>query len=242
MMMKAIKSIRIWVLLFVAIAFMGCNRNNNSLKINFLRSNKNNTSTLKIVNFKVSSADSIYEHYKLPAYHPPGYNIILDSLPDGEYDIAFFDLYGNEKIKRVHLNGARAGTVSIVMDSIDATAFFGKTPMANLKNNSFYKIDKVQGCVASFHDGYEVEKKSDNIFIKTTNQKAHLLTKPEIEKIKQFEAELLSINGKGICGGTGIAQYSIITDKDTVRFFDNTCNWDGWNYTIRPILNSRFKE
>lgn len=242
MMMKALKPIRICALLFVAVAFMGCSDGANTLKVTFSKTHQDSLSMSGIYGLEVVTKDSVSLFSRTPMLFSDKDTLRLDSLHDGIYDVRYNDMWGNVKTRRVVLNNDQTKSINIISDSLNATRFYNKTPIANLKEGKSYRIEIRGGDVASSYAYYELKKARGQTYLSSIWGDAGVLTNAEIEKIKQYEAELLAIEGSKNCNSTGNFTYSIIIEKDTTDITDNTCNWDGWNHTIRPILNNRFKE
>ncbi len=68
-----------------------------------------------------------------------------------------------------------------------------------------------------------------------SNLKKRKLKQSEIDAVKKFESELLTINGKDICLSTGRRTFKINSDNPK-QIIDNTCNWNGWS-NLFSVLN-----
>lgn len=240
MMMKAIKSIRIGVVIFVVVAFMGCSGNNNTLKVTFSKTHQDSLSMSGIYGLEVVTKDSVSLFSRTPMLFSDKDTLRLDSLHDGIYDVRYNDMWGNVKTRRVVLKNDQTKSINIISDSLNAARFYNKTPIANLKEGKSYRIE-IRG-MGSSYAYYELKKARGQTYLSSIWGDAGVLTNAEIEKIKQYEAELLAIEGSKNCNSTANFTYSIIIEKDTTDITDNSCNWNGWHYTIEPILKSRFKE
>ncbi len=167
-----------------------------------------------------------------------GYSFLLDSLNGGTYRIYYNDLYGGLVSKEVELLPGNDQHLTIKIDSLDASEFLRKTPLANLENGKSYKISWKGGDVTSFYGGYEMKLTNGGYIMQPVNLEPILLSAEDTNKVKQFEAELLSIEGKGICGGLNALTYTITKSGGIQQITDFTCNWVGWDYTIAPICQN----
>ena len=227
-------------LLLLTGLFISCHKSDNALKISFFRACEGSSKEVRVYDLSIKSNDSVYYSPRIPIYYGKEDTLKLDSLPYGIYEIEYTDILGKQKVRSVRLGSPKQQLVNIVLDSIDTSGLLNKTPIANLKEGESYTIESKGGCVATMYSFYTISKDKGEIYFQFITSPKSVLTASEIEMIKEFEAELLAIDGINSCMSTGRMTYKILKDKDTTTIVDNTCNWNGWECSIDKILRNRF--
>jgi len=221
--------------MIVLLLFTSCKEETNELKIYFPRSDQKSTAGVKIFGLQVNSQDSILFTSRIPRNFSTTDTLKFENLLDGDYEIRFYDLLGNLKIKKIELENQDKKLIAVVSDSIDIRNFLSKTPINNLLDKESYTVETKGGCVASMYSFYKISKIQGHIYFESVNIPKRVLTAPEIAAVKKFEAELLAINGVDICMSTARMTYKILKDKDAITIVDNTCNWSGWETMMAKI-------
>lgn len=163
----------------------------------------------------------------------------LDSLPDGLYEISYYDILGEQKYRKINLKENKSGFVNIILDSIDSDKFLNKTPIKNLKEGESYTIEWKGGDIAAMYGFYKVKKNNGSICLKTPNYNFERLTEEEINLIMQYEAELLVIKDLNARGSLTSFAYKITTKDKVIEIIDDTRNWAGYQCTIGKIYYNR---
>lgn len=228
-------------LLLLTGLFISCHKSDNTLKITFSRACKGSSAKVRAYDFSIESNDSVLYSPRIPMYYGNEDTLKLDSLPAGVYEIKYKDILGRGKVKSVRLGGAKQQLINIVLDSIDTSRLLNKTPIATLKEGESYTVETKGGCVATMYSFYKISKDRGQIYFESVNIPKRSLTISETVAVKEFEAELLAINGVNSCMSTGRMTYKILKDKDTTTIIDNTCNWAGLECVYAKILRNRFK-
>ena len=146
----------------------------------------------------------------------------------------YIDIIGNKIFKTIKVK-ENLKQIQILTDSIDTGKYENQIPFSNLKNNDNYSIEMKGGCVASFHGNYKISRIENIYYFESIGIKKRKLKQSEIDAVKKFESELLTINGRDICSSTGRKTFKINSDNPK-QIIDNTCNWNGWS-NLFSVLN-----
>jgi hypothetical protein len=204
---------------------VSCNKPSNKLDIILSKGEIVDSSYINMNFICLKNKDSII--YKITK--PVRFNYIdtlkFDSLSDGEYELEYIDIVGNTIVNKFRLKDNISKSIRIVCDSIMSKSFYPIIPFNNLKDNESYTIERKGGCVATMFSYYKIFRSKNDYYYESLNIHKKLLKDEEIKNIQKFEAELLAINGKGTCGGTGRMTYKIIKNKMGRSITDHACNW-----------------
>ena len=206
---------------------IGCNKTSNKLGIVLSKTNVLDSAKIKLVHLYLKNSDSIVYKIDRPTYFSFRDTIKLDSLRDGNYELDYLNIAG-DKIKRdFSLNNGSVKFVNIIYDSLALMKIYTKVPINQIKEGESYTVDKRGGCVASMYSGH---------YFESVNITKKLLDERQIKAIERFEAELLAIRGKGVCGGTGAMTYRVIKDRNVVdEIRDYTCDWNGYETMMLQV-------
>ncbi|MHA3789295.1 hypothetical protein ACX0HA_13885 [Flavobacterium hauense] len=232
---------RVLFLLFFSILLGGCQRSNNALKISFSRACGDNTSSVQVYGLQVIHRDSIFFSRNIPMRFSVKDTLKLDSLPDGLYEISYYDIRGEQKSRKINLKENKSGFLNIILDSIDSNKFLNKTPIKNLKEGESYTLDWKGGDIASMYGYYKIGKKKGDVYFETPNYNIEKLTQDEINLVMQYEAELLAIQSMNAKGSLNSFAYKINKNGKITEIIDDTRNWAGYRCTIGKIYSNRFK-
>lgn len=221
--------------LIVIFAFLflltSCKRECNKLEIKFSRVDSLNTESINVNELVLKKDDSIF--FSKMRYHSKPNDILkFDSLPDGKYELKYFDILDNLRIKKFNLVANESRLINIKFDSIDTGMFINKAPISNLKNGDTYRIERKGGGMYGY---YVVTKENNTFYFNAPYRKSKMLTMGQVDAIRNFEAELLKINGIDICISTRRMHYKIINKGKVTEITDNTCNWSGWSTLMTSI-------
>lgn len=150
----------------------------------------------------------------------------IENLEFGSYELQYTDIIGSKISSNIYVKGNVFH--KILIDSIDSSSNFNKTPLMNLKNNESYKIETSGGSVTTMYGFYVVEKINNEYFFESINHDRTKLDSLDLKYINKFESELLTINNKNMCFSTGRMTYNIYKKGKQLIIVDNTCNWNGW--------------
>jgi hypothetical protein len=230
---------KIFLLLFL-ILNLSCRKNNGNLNVVFEKNEILDSIPFRINGLKIQKKDSVFFIHKNTFL---SYNLQdtfkIENLELGLYKLEYIDIIGNKISKEINIKDDI--TFKIIIDSIDSSSNFNKTPLMNLKNNETYKIEMKGGCVATMYSFYVVEKLNDEYFFEAINFNKTKLDTLDLSYVNKFESELLTINNKDICMSTGRMTYKIIKDGKELEIFDNTCNWNGWGNMFKKIRSKNKK-
>jgi len=212
----------------------GCKQKLSSLHIVLSKSEKEDSTSISIKGLYLKNYDSTF--YKLQRPNQINFQdtIKIDSIPHGTYTLEYIDIIGNKIFKTIKVK-ENLKQIQILTDSIDTGKYENQIPFSNLKNNDNYSIEMKGGCVASFHGNYKICRIENIYYFETIGIKKRKLKQSEIDAVKKFESELLTINGKDICLSTGRRTFKINSDNPK-QIIDNTCNWNGWS-NLFSVLN-----
>ena len=212
----------------------GCKQKLSSLHIVLSKSEKEDSTSIFLNGLYLKNYDSTF--YKLQRPNQINFQdtIKIDSIPHGTYTLEYIDIIGNKIFKTIKVK-ENLKQIQILTDSIDTGKYENQIPFSNLKNNDNYSIEMKGGCVASFHGNYKISRIENIYYFESIGIKKRKLKQSEIDAVKKFESELLTINGRDICSSTGRKTFKINSDNPK-QIIDNTCNWNGWS-NLFSVLN-----
>lgn len=212
--------------LFLAILY-GCSKPSNKLTVTFARVNPDDSSYFRFSHFKVRNDDTLIFKNKGLASYDAASIVVIDSLPDGNYYLEYTDLFGKAITKSVRVSNQHK-ILKIITDSVDVSGYYNKTPIQLLKDDESYTINGQGGCVTTMYTSYTVRKLDDKYYLDVPRKKGHKLSQAGFEAIRQFEAELLAIEGFELCQSTGAFTYTVEKNSKVLKTIkDRACNWNG---------------
>lgn len=223
------------LILFAVLSFVSCKKQSNQLRVIISRSDLTDSTEIVMSHLSLESKDSVIYKANRLIHFSCNDTLTFDSLSNGNYSVKYIDIIGNKISKTFNLNGKKPRAIGIICDSINANNFDSKTPFYNLKDGESYMIESKGSCVASMYSYYRISRSKDNYYYESVNIPKKDLNHEQIKAVKKFEAELLAIYGKGVCGGTGRMTYTIIKAKTEISIPDHACNWSGWNTMMRKV-------
>jgi hypothetical protein len=177
---------------------------------------------------KISSQDTVIKIYrgKHSFFFAKGDTLTFSGLRSGDYTMTYLDLLGKTKSKNITLKGGDTLFVMPKPLDVDVKAFYDKTPISNLKEGEGYEV-----WASGPHSGpmHTIYRSGNKFYYQGYNEEKRLLTNEKIGYVKQFEAELLAIQGvDSFILSSGNWYYYIVKNNDTLRLVDNTGMWRGW--------------
>lgn len=231
----------LFVFFFVVLMlFISCSEKVNELNVSFSFQDTIVENNFDLPYLMLENQDSIiYEKWK-PFFKSSKDTFKFTDLPTSAYSLHYYNTIGREKVKNIVLSGGEVRNVVIVPDSISVDEYYDKTPIMNLEKDSAYTIEYKGGCIATLGGYYKISKDSSNIYFEAIYQKKRPVSDDEINAIKEFEAQLLAIDGYGICNSTGRVVYTIIKRNEKRYIPDNVCIWQGVNKMLRKLCKPEY--
>jgi len=218
---------------FLFICFLllliGCKKNNNSLNVVIKSVNPDFEGKTILYALDIKDNDSLYYHINPHKIFDVDDTIKLTDLPKGEYELAYLGILGDTISKSFSLSNNLTKTINVVYDSINTNAYKHKTPISKLKLGGLYKIVATGGCMTSMTSSYSITRENNNYYWIEDDSTKIVLTEKMKAIIQDFEAELLTIKGKGSFSSTGVITYYIHSGNDTDTIHDNTYRWQGYS-------------
>ncbi|WP_417357552.1 hypothetical protein [Flavobacterium sp.] len=229
---------------FLFICFLllliGCKKNNNNLNVVIKSVNPDFEGKTILFALDIKDNDSLYYHIYPSKIFDANDTIKLVNLPEGKYELAYVGIWGDTISKPFSLNNNLTKTINIVYDSINTEAYTNKTPISKLKSKDLYTIVAKGGCVASMTSSYTITKENNDYYWIEDDSTKVVLTEKMKTIIQDFEAELLTIKGKGSFSSTGAMTYYIHSGSDIDTIHDNTFRWQGYS-TLWSKLEREWK-
>ncbi|WP_188621997.1 hypothetical protein [Flavobacterium suaedae] len=172
---------------------------------------------------KINAEDSVIFEDSSPLYRSVKDTLKFKNLQEGEYTIHYYNILGEEIIKKAILKDNCVKDIRIAPDSISIDEYYKDTPIEKLKEDKSYIVKSYFGGVAGMEGFYKVSKIENNIFYESSNQSRRRLSQDEIAALKRFEAYLLGIAHFGLGNGCLTDSYTIIKDNDSIKI--NLCRW-----------------
>ena len=224
------------IIVFISIIF-GCNKKeNNRIEIKIKRKDLNDSSAIKHFNFELSNQDKVLFKNKIVLNLKLEDLLSFDSLPNGQYNLKYNTIQNESINKKIILFNSKIHKEEIIYDDINYANYIKKTPINNLKNNQSYKLLRYGGCESREESFYIIKNLNGRLLFTTNLFKNKILDNKEIAAIQKFEAELMSLNGKGSCMSTGQMTYIITKEKFTDTLKEMTCNWYGYEKMIKQLI------
>lgn len=215
------------ILLLTIFILFGCKEKNSNLTIVLSKIEKNDSTSIIFNRLYLKKSDSIFFKLERPTKYNFKDTIKIKKIPIGTYTLEYTDIIGNEIVKTVNIS-KRPKQIYILTDSICSEKFKSIIPYNNLKSNNSYTVEMKGGCIASYYGYYTIFRIKNTYYFESNGTGKKILKQSEIDAIKKFESELISVNEKNICLSTDRKTFKIISSfpKEIV---DNTCNWNGWS-------------
>lgn len=223
------------LLIFFLITLISCNRSYNKIEIFFSKSDLKDTIPIKYSLFKLSNKDSVIFKKKIIEYITVDKKYVFDSLPNGEYILEYSDIKQDTFTKRINLRNNEVYKTKIIFDSLPLEKYYSLTPISNLRNGESYKLFTWGGCIAKIESFYKITNFKNKYLLDSNLDSEKILNDEEIKAIKKFEAELLALNGKGICNSTGQMTYSISKQNEIDTISEMTCNWNSYDLLMSKL-------
>lgn len=218
---------------FLFICFLlllaGCKKNNNNLNVVIKSVNPYYEGKIILFALDIKDNDSLYYHIYPSKIFDANDTIKLVNLPEGKYELSYVGIWGDTISKPFSLNNNLTKTINIVYDSINTEAYKHKTPISKLKSKDLYTIVAKGGCVASMTSSYTITRENNDYYWIEDDSTKVVLTEKMKTIIQDFEAELLTIKGKGSFSSTGAMTYYIHSGSDIDTIQDNTFRWQGYS-------------
>lgn len=213
------------LLLFAfALVFASCKKELNQINVVFPDDMELGT---HVHDLKISSQDTIIKIVRGKKYvqFSKGDTLTLSGLHSDDYTMSYLDLLGKTKSEKITLKGGDTLFVMPKPLNVDVKAFYDKTPIANLKDGEEYEV-----WVSGPYSGpmHSISRSGNKFYYQGYNEEKRLLTDEKIGYVKQFEAELLAIQGVNLSGSTGNWYYYITKNNEKFRLVDDTGIWGGW--------------
>lgn len=207
--------------------FFGCKEKFTNVSIILSRTEKNDSTQISLNKLYLSNLDTTILKLQKPNRFNFKDTIKIEKVPIGTYSLEYIDILGNKILKNIKIT-ENPCKLNILTDSINTEKVKTKIPFVNLKNNQSYSIEMKGGSVSSYSGYYKICRIENTYYFESFLIRKRILENSEIEAIKKFESELLSIDGKYVCSNTGKNTYTI--NNGTIKAIeDNTCNWNGWS-------------
>ncbi|MUV04248.1 hypothetical protein GN157_11055 [Flavobacterium rakeshii] len=219
-----------WFICFLLL-LTGCKKNNNNLNVVIKSVNPyyEGKVDLFFIELKTNANDSLYYFAKFPmAEFNASDTIKFTDLPNEKYKLKYLGLLGDTISKSFSLSNNLTKTISVVYDSINTEAYRHKTPISRLKSKDLYTIVAKGGCVASMTSSYTITRENNDYYWIEDDSTKVVLTEKMKTIIQDFEAELLTIKGKGSFSSTGAMTYYIDSPGFIDTIHDRTLNWQGF--------------
>lgn len=226
------------VLLFFLILNLSCRNNSGNLYVVFEKNEILDSIPFRINGLELKKKDSLFFSHKNSFLNYTLKDTFkIENLEFGSYELRYTDIIGNKISKIIYVNGNVY--YKILIDSINSSSNFNKTPLMNLKNNESYKIETSGGSIATMHGFYVVEKIDNEYFFESINHDRTKLDSLDLKYINKFESELLTINNKNMCFSTGRMTYNICKNGKQLIIVDSTCNWNGWGNLFLKLATKK---
>lgn len=155
-------------------------------------------------------------------------------IPYGEYEIAYTTYFNTCERIPISINKANE-MVRVCLDRIDNTQNEIVLLLDEMMTGETVRFDlSSQGCFHSSTDELSVKKMIDHYVVMYKN-KAHKISNPQFELLREFEMELRSEHS----GGCTTADTYMITNTtmlEPYRKFDASCNWNGF-FNLLKLLD-----
>lgn len=203
--------------------FVNCSKPDNQLNITFSYENVYDSEEITVPYIKINTKDSVIFEDSSPLYRSVKDTLKFKNLQEGEYTIHYYNILGEEIIKKATLKENCVKHIRISPDSVSIAEYYKDTPVEKLKEGESYTVESYFGGVAGIRGFYKVSKAENNVFYESSNQSRQTLSQDEITALKRFEACLLGIAHFGVGNGCFNNSYTIIKDNDSTKI--NLCRW-----------------
>lgn len=157
----------------------------------------------------------------------------IHDLKPATYTIIYESIFGNKEQQKVIVSESKNYSVTICSNVLDHAFTNYQTVIDHLSSGEFYTIDfESHGCFHHKTATMSIGRSSNNYLV-SMGDTSKVLSEKEVDLIRFFEIEMHFFK-EGGCTTEDI--YTVNFKNKTTKFYDRSCNWDGWHFISKELF------